>query len=447
MAVVQAEKAMLILMILYVLVVVFGFVASIPMIWHVYPQSECLLFAGPEGPDGNILSYGTHATCNIVAYVFLFVIFGAIYLFVRCLLERRRRHGHAKAGKFEDQRVPSSILFLHIAVTLLALLLTLLTTTGYIVACDNLHGGVSKNVQAKLNENPYETRGEEILTRYEDDYKFHRYTNRYGNAFGSEFYTIRITCRSILTDPEIHQKLHDTHTQKHSRYYGYWYGIDTYAYDSQYEATKTNALVEASMGGSWLCCACLLAGLILMIIQRFVLKKEAEVAERMSVHSAMMGNKSMMGNSMARDGSMMHHGYNGSVMSGSMRGSNFQRGGSLRGSDRSMKSHRRDIDDIALSMHHVGGSQHHLAVGNGGAGLGPAGYGRKDIDDMVLNQHIAANSNPSAPLHGQYPSHYSSRETGYNSGTESGFRYNNRGYYPPESTIVHQREEVETEIF
>ncbi len=31
--------------------------------------------------------------------------------------------------------------------------------------------------------------------RYEDDYKFHRYTNRYGNAFGSEFYTIRITCR------------------------------------------------------------------------------------------------------------------------------------------------------------------------------------------------------------------------------------------------------------
>ena len=77
-----------------------------------------------------------------MAYVFLFVIFGAVYLFVRCLFERRRRHGHAKAGKFEDQRVPTSIVFFHSVVTLLALLLTLLTTTGYIVACENLHESV-----------------------------------------------------------------------------------------------------------------------------------------------------------------------------------------------------------------------------------------------------------------------------------------------------------------
>ncbi len=127
----------------------------------------------------------------------------------------------------------------------------------------------SSNVQTKLNADPYDTRGEEIRTRYEDDYKFHRYTNRYGNAFGSEFYTIRITCRclfhkhlqlflaswfysksifppqyqihcfivknfrSILTDPEIHQKLHDSHYEQQSRYYGYWYGTDLYAYDSQ----------------------------------------------------------------------------------------------------------------------------------------------------------------------------------------------------------------------
>eukprot|EP00094_Tigriopus_californicus_P003091 TCALIF_02973-PB protein Name:"Protein of unknown function" AED:0.68 eAED:0.68 QI:0/0.33/0.5/0.5/1/1/4/0/183 len=89
------------------------------------------------------------------------------------------------------------------------------------------------SVLNKLNSDPYATRGEEIQTRYEDDYKFHRYTNRYGNAFGSEFYSIKITCRSILTDPEVHQKLHDYHYEQQSRYYGYWYGQDLFTYNSK----------------------------------------------------------------------------------------------------------------------------------------------------------------------------------------------------------------------
>merc|ERR1712062_720411 len=233
-------------------------------------------------------------------------------------------------------------------------------------------------------------------------------TNRFGNAFGSDFYQISITCRSILTDPEIHQKLHDNHYEAQSRYYGYWYGEDLFAYDSQSEAIRTNPLVEASLAGSWLAMAGLLAGLVLMVIQRFILKKEAQEAERMSMHSTMMGGAHSLAGTYPR---------NGSVMSGSMRGSNFQRGGSLRGSDRSMKSTRRDIDDIALSMHHIGGSSvgwnQNLLSGGAAAVATPGGYGRKDIDDMVLNQHIAQHANY------QPPSHYSSRETGYNSGTES----------------------------
>ena len=99
------------------------------------------------------------------------------------------------------------------------------------------------------------------------------------------------------------------------------------------------------------------------------------------MHSTMMGAGA--NSTLGRDGTMS--GRNGSVMSGSVRGSNFQRGDSLRGSDRSMKSHRRDFDDMALSMHHMGGSQHLLAGGVGGAAprTQPGGYGRKDIDDMV----------------------------------------------------------------
>lgn len=420
MAVIQAKQAMIILMIFYALVFIFGSLASLAMLTHVFPQSECILFSGV---DRDKFHYGNHASCNFVGYAFLVVNCGAIFLFVKCCQEFCRRRGHAKAGKFEDQRVPINIMMFHILFMTVTLLLTSIVTSGYIVACNNLHDTESKELREKLNANPYDTRGEEILTRYEDDYKFHRYTNRYGNAFGSEFYTISITCRSIFTDPEIHQKLHDTHYDTQSTYYGYWYGLDLLAYDSQYEATKTNALLEACLAGSWLTLVFLMAGLVLMLIQRFGLKKEAVEAERRSVHSTMMG-------SMAQGSMAGTYPRNGSVLSGSMRGSNFQRGGSLRGSDRSMKSTRRDIDDIALSMHHIGGSQHLLG------GATPGGYGRKDIDDMVLNQHIAQNTN-------YYPSHYSSRETGYNSGTES-YRFNRN--QPPESMVL-SREEVETEIF
>ena len=61
MAVVAADKAMLILMILYVLAVIFGLLAAIPMGMHVYPQSECLLFSHPF-QGGDRLSYGNHAS-------------------------------------------------------------------------------------------------------------------------------------------------------------------------------------------------------------------------------------------------------------------------------------------------------------------------------------------------------------------------------------------------
>ena len=54
----------------------------------------------------------------------------------------------------------------------------------------------------------------------------------------------------------------------------------------------------------------------------------------------------------------------------------FPSGGSMRGSDRSM---RRDIDDIALSNHLSSSRQFTVP----GAQQPLTGYGRKDMDDMV----------------------------------------------------------------
>lgn len=42
----------------------------------------------------------------------------------------------------------------------------------------------------------------------------------------------------------------------------------------QYEASKTNALVEANLAGSWLCLIFWLGGLILILVQKFFIRKQ-----------------------------------------------------------------------------------------------------------------------------------------------------------------------------
>jgi hypothetical protein len=142
----------------------------------------------------------------------------------------------------------------------------------------------------------------------------------------------------------------------------------------------------------------MLAGLLLILIQKIKLKQKQKEIDRISVHSNMLGvthqdGSYVNGTNFRRDGSLL---------SGSQRGSSFQRGGSMRGSDRSM---RRDIDDIALSNHFsISGSRSFTMP----AAQQPlTGYGRKEMDDMVLNQHINQHQRGTAG------SQYSSRETGY----------------------------------
>ena len=69
----------------------------------------------------------------------------------------------------------------------------------------------------------------------------------------------------------------------------------------------------------------------------------------------------------------------------------FLTGGPSRGSNHSIKSVRRDVDDIALN-HFMGASASLPRQQIPAAPVG--GYGRKDMDDMIINQHINANRTP-----------------------------------------------------
>jgi len=443
------------LMTIYVLSVIGALMAAIPMILHVNPRSECILFASQEG-------YGHYALCAMVGWVNLIMVVGAIFLIFLCSAEYRRRSGHAKTGKFEDQNVPTLILFGTCVFFGLSLVLTIITTAGYQSACDSLSIGPKAQLRSKLNTDPYNTRGEEIGSLYEEDLAFHRYTNKYGNAYGAQIFTQGITCRSVLTDPDIHQKLHDKHHNKLAAYHGYWYQEDLFPFNSAYEANRVNALVESSLAGGWICTGFWLLSLVLISIQKYLLGKKQAEADRVSVHSAMMGPNGTVMNGSMHGGSMMRSGYNGSMMSG--RGSSFQRGGPSRGSNHSIKSVRRDVDDIALN-HFMGASASLPRQQIPAAPVG--GYGRKDMDDMIINQHINANRTPNQH------SRYSSMETGYVSDGAGGPRGYETQYTQPDFShlqqsqpltgrpppsvpmptgedptyVRHYRDEVETEIF
>lgn len=97
----------------------------------------------------------------------------------------------------------------------------------------------------------------------------------------------------------------------------------------------------------------------------------------------------------------------------------------MRGSDRSM---RREIDDIALSNHLSKSGSRQFTYPGPQQPL--TGYGRKDMDDMVLNQHI------NQYQHGTAGSQYSSRETGYVSDGNPELPISAQFYYPSDPPAV-----------
>ena len=42
----------------------------------------------------------------------------------------------------------------------------------------------------------------------------------------------------------------------------------------QYEASKTNLMVEATLAGSWLCVTFWLGGFILIVVQKYVIRQQ-----------------------------------------------------------------------------------------------------------------------------------------------------------------------------
>eukprot|EP00092_Neocalanus_flemingeri_P013177 GFUD01014200.1.p1 GENE.GFUD01014200.1~~GFUD01014200.1.p1 ORF type:complete len:436 (-),score=84.14 GFUD01014200.1:185-1492(-) len=339
---VSLQRTFVILLIVYGAAALFALLAGATLVAHVDPFSECILFSHVEGHK---LYYGSEAYCETIGYLFLGCIVGAVVMFYITFKHRSQLMGFYQSGQFtkSDQvlTISTKILSGHAVITTAVLLLTMGLTAGYQIACDNISHRINGQLRNKLNKDPNVLRGEKIDERFTDDNQFWRYTGEISNPFGQNLYTVRMTCRTIFTDPHIHQELHDNHVDRYSNYFGYWYKQDLFAYDSRYQAVLTNGLIEASMAGGWVSVLLWGGAMVFMLIQKYYIQKEKRELDRVSLHSGMMDG------SIRKDGSM----FSGSgYYTGNQSTGTFQRGG-LRGSNASMKSvrSRRDVDDLAFA--------------------------------------------------------------------------------------------------
>jgi len=337
---VSLKRTYMILLIVYGLGAVFALLAGAALTWHVDPYSECLLYSHPVGDR---IEYGHEAICETIAYLYLGCVIGAITMFYITFKHRRQFLDFFNSGNFTKSEqlltVNKPILQGHTVLTLVLVTLTLAVTAGYGVACNNISDKLTGQLRQKLNKDPNLLRGEKIDERFHDDNQFWRYTGEVRNPFGQDLYTVRMTCRTIFTDPNNHQELHDNHVKTFNNYYGYWFKEDLFAYDARYQAILQNGLIEATLAGGWISVLLWVGSIIFIIIQRTYIRREKNKFDRFSPHNNMM-------DSMRRgEGSMISgSGYYAGNMS------NFARGG-LRGSNQSMKSlrSRRDVDELAFA--------------------------------------------------------------------------------------------------
>ena len=102
-----------------------------------------------------------------------------------------------------------------------------------------------------------------------------RYTNNYKNPWGRSSFEYGITCRNMLTDPEITSKLKQKHAKDpyYQRYYGSYFRNNVADVgDIRYLTHRNNTILEMALAGSWISVILWIIVLALMVKERHHIK-------------------------------------------------------------------------------------------------------------------------------------------------------------------------------
>merc|ERR1711899_281274 len=264
---------------LYCVCFLLTFLISVPMLIHVTPQSECLLFVTPY------IEYGPSGACNFVGYAPILVAVATVVLIILHVMQLRslksflRQPGpHSSNYHHRPTHIFWRMVVFHGVVTGAVLVIAAIITSGYVTTCENLHQEVWTKVRKRVEVGGYggQDRRQNNYDTFANDRSIDRYTNNNRDYFGNNQFERSITCRNILTDPENHYQLKEKHAENPNvkAYYGFWYGDDGYADvgDIRYLTYRNNMILEITLAGSWISFTIWLIMLLLMVKERHHLK-------------------------------------------------------------------------------------------------------------------------------------------------------------------------------
>lgn len=315
----KLEGALKLYMVLYFFAFLFTFLMSIPMLLHVMPKSECLLFVKTSRSQEKKFEYGSPGGCIAAGILPLLVAVGALGLMLAQWLQLRKLRAHldnpemsSDEYRAECRKTFWKMIAAHCCVGGLVLVIACILSAGYALTCRSIYLIVEKEIRFRISHTPNSNRGQQqVHENFASDQSFNRYTNQNLNTLGQNRHENSITCRSLLTDKTNHFELKKNHQRNdfYSQYYGFQNNDNSLSDIGNFEhfAFQDNLRLEMTLAGAWI-------SAVLWSIILFLMVKERHHLRAHITDESMWGGGSDYGPGSVRSGKSRQSTHNRNLM-------------------------------------------------------------------------------------------------------------------------------------
>jgi len=301
----KLEGALKLYMVLYSLAFLFTFMMSVPMLKHVMPKSECLLFVQQSFTDKFV--YGNPGGCMATGILPLVVALGALGLIFFQWLQLRKLNTHLANPKISSDEYRANtrttfwrMIIVHCVVGGLVVIIAFLLTAGYVVTCRSIYLVVEKELRARILHTPNSNRAQQqIHENFASDNALLYYTGNNYNSLGQNRHLNSITCRSLLTDSQNHYtlKLNHKNNEFYAQYWNFWNNDNQFSDVGNFEQMTftDNMTLEVCLAGAWI------SSVLWLVILVLVLKERHHMRAHLTEES-MWGGGSEYGQGSVRSG-------------------------------------------------------------------------------------------------------------------------------------------------